>query len=229
MNKTLSRCIVPFGVALIAGLSLIAAVNRFKSYDRSVSVRGLCEREVKADVAYYPISFSRDGNNLVDLNKDMQSTNKSVVEFLKKNGFEDSEITLTVPTINDHRSESYRREGLADYTMNQTITLYTKKVDKVLDLQTHLSELFEMGIAISESWSGPSFEFNGLNDIKVSMIEEANKSALESAKQFAKDSHSRVGKIKDASQGYFSVEDRDVNTSHIKTVRVVTNVTYYLR
>ena len=135
MNKTLSRCIVPFGVALIAGLSLIAAVNRFKSYDRSVSVRGLCEREVKADVAYYPISFSRDGNNLVDLNKDMQTTNKSVVEFLKKNGFEDSEITLTVPTINDHRSESYRREGLADYTMNQTITLYTKKIDQVLAIQ----------------------------------------------------------------------------------------------
>ena len=72
------------------------------------------------------------------------------------------------------------------------------------------------------------FSYNGLNDIKPEMIEEATANAREAAQKFAKDSDSRLGKIKTATQGQFTITDRDSNTPYIKNVRVVTNVVYYL-
>ncbi len=61
------------------------------------------------------------------------------------------------------------------------------------------------------------------------MIEEATKNAREVAQKFAADSGSRLGKIKSANQGVFSIENRDSNTPYIKKIRVVTSVTYYLK
>ena len=60
------------------------------------------------------------------------------------------------------------------------------------------------------------------------MIEEATMQAREVALKFAKDSNSRLGKIKKASQGQFSISARDKNNPHIKKVRVVSTVEYYL-
>ena len=71
-------------------------------------------------------------------------------------------------------------------------------------------------------------KFEGLNELKPSMVEEATKNARETAEKFAKDSDSELGKIKRASQGSFSIENRDSNTPHIKRVRVVSSITYYL-
>jgi hypothetical protein len=60
------------------------------------------------------------------------------------------------------------------------------------------------------------------------MVEEATKNAREVAVKFAQDSHSKLGKIKNASQGLFSIQSRDSSTPYIKKVRVVTTVEYYL-
>ena len=60
------------------------------------------------------------------------------------------------------------------------------------------------------------------------MIAEATKNAREAANKFAEDSESKLGKIKSAYQGQFSIEDRDNYTPYIKTVRVVTTLTYFL-
>jgi len=225
MNKSL----VTLLAVTIAGLFLVLAVNRFKSFDRCVSVRGLCEREVKADLAIYPISFSSQGNNLVEVNNDVKEKNKQIVEFLKQNGFEESEISISVPSISDYRGNLYRQANTPDFSISSTVTVYTKKIDQVLDLQNKLADLVEQGIAISVSDWSVTYDFTGLNDIKPEMIAAANQSAREAADQFAKDSHSRVGKIKDAQQGLFSIESRDGNTPYYKKVRVVTYVTYYLR
>ncbi len=60
------------------------------------------------------------------------------------------------------------------------------------------------------------------------MIEEATRNARAVAEKFAADSQSRLGKLKRASQGQFTIEDRDSNTPYIKRVRVVSTVEYYL-
>ena len=227
--KKLSKAIVPLLCVIVAGLFLIMAVNRFKSYDRLVSVRGLCEKEVKADQAIYPISFTAGGNDLQSVNANVKDCKQRIVEFLKTNGFEDSEISVSAPSISDNRNESYRSAGVPDFTVRSTVTVCTPKVDSVLALQNKLSELVEQGIAINVNEWNVTYNFTGLNDIKPQMIEEANKAARAAGEQFAKDSDSRLGKIKEASQGLFSIENRDQNTPYIKKVRVVTYVNYYLR
>jgi uncharacterized protein len=73
-----------------------------------------------------------------------------------------------------------------------------------------------------------SFHYTRLNDIKPAMIEETTRNAREVAVRLAEDSESRLGKIRTVSQGLFSIEDRDSNTPHIKKVRVVSTIEYYL-
>jgi hypothetical protein len=74
-----------------------------------------------------------------------------------------------------------------------------------------------------------SYEYNRLNEIKPSMIAESLENARNAADEFAKNSRSRIGKMRTASQGYFEVEDLDENTPQIKKIRVVTTVEYYLK
>jgi hypothetical protein len=86
--------------------------------------------------------------------------------------------------------------------------------------------LIDMGIVINNNYA--SYEFTGLNNIKPQMIENATKNARAAAEKFAKDSESKLGKIRNASQGVFSIDYRDENTPHIKKVRVVTTVDFAL-
>ena len=92
------------------------------------------------------------------------------------------------------------------------------------------SQLIKKGITLSsDNWENPTeFKFEGLNELKPEMVEEATKNARQTAEKFAKDSESKLGKIKRASQGSFSIENRDSNTPYIKRVRVVSSITYYL-
>ena len=117
------------------------------------------------------------------------------------------------------------------FIAKNVVTVCTADVDEVLALMGKQAELLKKGIVIGESnqWENPvEFRYEGLNEIKPVMIEEATKNAREAAQKFAKDSGSRLGKIKTANQGTFTIENRDSSTPYIKKVRVVTSVTYYL-
>ena len=228
---------VPNGVwallcVVVFGIFLLLTVNTFKSADNKVSVRGLCEREVMADRAIYPVSYKETGDDLQQLYNSVNTKNEQIVNFLKQNGFSDEEITVNAPQITDNYSNSYSREAPTRYVITSIITVYTTKVSDVIALQSKQASLIGEGIAIGSGneWENPvEFEYVGLNEIKPEMIEEANQNARKAAEQFAKDSHSRLGKITEASQGLFTVESRDSNTPQVKRVRVVTSVTYHLK
>lgn len=218
--------------SLILGICIIIAAKQLSPNRSSVAVRGLCEREVPADLAIYPVVFKETGDNLVQLYNTVDQKNKTIVAFLKKNGFEEKEITVAVPKISDNYAQGYNNGARSRYIITSVITVYTSKVQQVLNMQSQQGELVEQGIAVGagDEWQYPvTFAFEGLNNIKPEMIEEANKNAREAAEQFAKDCDSRVGKIQNATQGLFTIGDRDANTPHIKKVRVVTNVTYSLK
>ena len=159
--------------------------------------------------------------------------NAAVLEFLKSGGIDPSEITVSVPQISDKFANEYGDNDRAfRYIAKNVITVYTADVDAVLALMGKQSELLKKGIVTGggSQWENPvEFKYEGLNDIKPQMIEEATENAREAAKKFAKDSGSRLGKIKTANQGTFTIENRDSNTPYIKNVRVVTSVTYYLK
>ena len=230
-NNSLAGLFVMIGLAFL-GLMLPVAMGKFKSFDRTVDVKGLCEREVKADKVIWPICHKAVSNDLSAVTKMLENNGKTILSFLKKNGVEDAEITVAIPKITDKLAQEYvsGEVGLR-YLGKAVITVCSSDVDKILGVMGKTSELINGGININqEEWNcQPSFRFEGLNAIKPEMIAQATANARAAADQFAKDSGSKVGKIKSAAQGTFSIEDRDEGTPQVKKVRVVTYLTYYLK
>lgn len=224
-----------FVVALaivLAGAMLPVSVTRLKSYDRTVDVKGLCEREVNADKVIWPLTFKVMGNDLGAALSEADADTGKILAFLRNGGISDADITVKAPVISDKYASEYgNNDRVYRYLCTCVITVCTSDVDKVLALQSGLSELMKSGVVLTANdWENQTqYKFEALNDIKPEMIEEATANAREAAWKFAQDSGSRLGKIKTASQGTFSIEDRDTNTPYIKKVRVVTYVTFYLK
>ena len=224
----LCLCVGLLGLGFQIGKSLVA----FKALERTVTVKGLSEREVMADTAIWPITFNEAGNDLNTLFAAIQKKNASIAAFLTEQGFPDNAISIAPPNVIDKQAQGYSgSENMKfRYSANATITVYTENVDLVLQARKHLVELGKEGIAFSGQGYGSKTEFlfTGLNRLKPDMIQEATRNAREVAEKFAKDSESRLGKIKRASQGQFSINNRDSNTPNIKRVRVVSTITYFL-
>ena len=217
---------------IILGYLLSSGAVRFKGMDRTVTVKGLAEREVPANIAIWPIKFDEANNDLNQLYSEIQTKSELIIEFLKKNGFSNDEISIAQPSILDKQAQGYGDTSKIKFrfTASTTITVYTEKVSNVMESMKKVVELGKHGIAISgQDYQNKSeFLFTDLNRIKPEMIEEATKNAREVAIKFARDSNSKLGKIKKAWQGQFSIENRDSSTLHIKKVRVVSTIEYYL-
>ncbi|TWV10500.1 SIMPL domain-containing protein [Bacteroidaceae bacterium HV4-6-C5C] len=217
---------------LLLGIMIKNGINDFKDKDRMVSVKGLAEMEVPADKVIWPLMYKDLGDDPAVLYSNMEKKNKAIVEFLKTNGITNDEISIAPPEILDMQAERFSSTP-SPYRYNATsvITVTSKNVNKVRKLMSEQAELLKKGIAITggDYRYNVVYEFTGLNKIKPQMIEEATKNARTAAEKFAKDSDSRLGKILNASQGQFTIEDRDANTPYIKSIRVVTTVNYYLK
>lgn len=204
-----------------------------KAFDRSVQVKGLSEREVKADLAIWPINITLAGNDLVSLKNQLETQNQAVKSFFLAQGFNETELTRGTTNISDSRAVLYgneNRDREFRYIAISEFTVRTKDIEKLQNALTGSLELISDGILINSknSWQPIEYSFSGLNQIKPSMIEEATRNAREVAEKFAKDSDSKVGKIKNAQQGQFSISDLDQNTAYIKVVRVVSTIEYHL-
>ena len=229
-NHYWETAIVAAGLAVL-GFFVYLGLGSLAERDRVVSVRGLAEREVKADRVIWPIVYKTTGNDLQALYARLNDVGETITQFLVANQVPDSAISLSAPQIVDLRADRYNTNRTADrYNVTLVTTVTTDKVDLVRSLMPRMGELLKSGIAISvgDYDSQVRYEFNGLNRIKPEMIEQATRNAREAAQQFAKDSESKLGKIKSASQGLFTVYSRDQYTPHIKRVRVVTSVNFYL-
>ena len=225
------------GLAIMVGLIVLGfnipkAVSDYRSFDRIVNVKGLCEREVKADKVIWPVTFKVVSDDIQSIYSQIDRNNQTIISFLVSGGLSENEISVAVPVISDKYANEYgNNDRTYRYIASSVITVCTDKIDQVLELMSKQSELLKKGIVTGgNTWENQvQFKYEGLNDIKPEMIEEATKNAREVADKFAKDSGSKLGKIKTASQGTFTIENRDSNTPHIKKVRVVTSVTYYLK
>ena len=229
-NLRIESAILAVGLALL-GVFVYNGINSLAKRDRVVSVRGLAEKEVQADRVIWPLAYKTVGDDLGSVYRDISSANKKIQTFLIKNGIKASDITNGAPQVNDLWTNEYRDNvNRQRYNATSVTTVSSSDVAKVRALMTRTGELLSQGIAIAPNdYNYPiQFDFTSLNKIKPQMIEQATKNAREAAEKFAKDSESKLGKIKSAQQGLFSIEDRDSNTPYIKEVRVVTNVDYYL-
>lgn len=229
-NLKIEAALLTIGL-IVMGLFIRNGLVSFAERDRSVVVRGLAEREFPADRVIWPIVYKTVGNDLPGLHTHINKVNGQITAFLQKNGIAATDITVAAPQIIDLKADRYNHNQHADrYNVTSIITVSTGQVDKARALMSRMGELLKEGIAISggDYDNRVLYEFTSLNKIKPEMIEEATRNAREAAQKFAKDSDSKLGKIKTASQGLFSINDRDSNTPHIKRIRVVTNIDYYL-
>lgn len=216
---------------VILGFCLKNGIENFKAKDRVVSVKGLSEKEVPADRVIWPLTFKEIGDDLPAMNASILEKNKTIVSYLKTNGIADADISVSAPEIIDMQAERYAANpSKYRYNVTSIVTVNSSKVEMVRKLIERQNELIKQGIAITgdDYRFQKQFLYTKLNSIKPSMIEEATKNARASALKFAQDSESKLGKIKTADQGQFSISDRDANTPQIKTVRVVTTINYYL-
>ena len=230
MKLIIPSAIVAIGIVIL-GFALKSGIDRFADRDRVVTVRGLCEKEVNANKVTWPIVTKEMGNDLTAIYNKIQSNNQSIVAFLKENGITDAEISVNPPAVTDKMADAYNTNDIKyRYQVTNVVVVTSDKIDQVRKLISKQTELLRQNIAVvAGDWNYQTkYEFTGLNDIKPEMTAQATANAREAADRFAADSHSELGKIQTASQGQFSIEDRDQYTPNIKTVRVVTYITYYL-
>ena len=230
-TQILSATIVALGL-VITGFALRSGIVKFKQLDRIVSVKGLAEREVKADKVTWPLIYKELGSDPSEMYSVLETKNAKVVNFLKSAGLVDSEISVNPPVITDRQADNYNNEIMTfRYKATSVITVTSTNVDKVRQLMRRKTELMKQGIAIVSEEYGDnviSYEFTKLNSIKPAMVEEATKNARATAEKFASDSDSKLGGIRSATQGQFSIDNRDANTPYIKKVRVVSTIEYTL-
>lgn len=223
--------LIGIGIA-IGGYFIGQTIIKAKKYDRYVTVKGLSEREVMADLAIWPIQITIANNELDQLEQQILDQTASLISFLKENNIADSEITIGSPSIQDTRANFYGGPAGSPYRyiVQRDFTIRTNDIEKLHATVELIPSIFSKGIILGSKnhWQQIEYLYTKLNEIKPGMIEEATINAREAAEKFARDSNSEVGKIKTAHQGFFSIQDRDINTGHIKKVRVVNTIQFYL-
>jgi len=238
-----SRVVLLGAVAIFAvglttsGYALGDGLRRSKMAEhRSVTVRGVSERNVTADLATWSVSFSHEGTELAPVQQSVDQQARAIRAFFQRAGFRPDEITDSNVSLS--REQPRDRDGTPvgpqKLTVSRSIQLRTNDVNKARVAYARQAELLRDGVELSGS--GISYTFTGLNRLKPEMIAEATRNARQSAEQFARDSGVDVGRLKTASQGYFSVGARDGEdcedcsssggSTPFQKVRVVTTIDY---
>ena len=228
-------------LVIAAGLTLGGFFPGFYYYKtrfdmRTVTVKGLAEQNVKADLAVWNIRFQSANNILSTAKKDIENQEKTIRSFLKEAGIPESEVIVQGLSMQDAYADSYRdRNSIpARYTLTQTLTVRSKKVDLISKTYPQIGDLVSKGVSLGGYGNGVSYLFTDLNKIKPAMLKKATQNARNAATEFAQNSQSKVGKIRSANQGVFSILPREEIPDQTereqinKKVRVVSTVEYYL-
>lgn len=236
-GRLLAAGVLAIGVAL-AGWWAGSGFAKGRADDRYVTVKGVAERQVEADLALWPMQFVVADDDLARAQARMQDSARTVRNFLERHGFTPAEIQLQDLSVTDTRANRYGGPPAAfRYVVSQTLMVRTERPQVLFDASQKVGELLEAGVVLSSDgpWAGgPTYLFTRLNDLKPAMIAEATASARAAAEPFAQDAGSPLGPIRRANQGLFVILPRDPapgaqeERQRAKTVRVVTTIEYLL-
>jgi len=225
-----SAGVLAFG--LVAGGYLLGnGLVRAREADRSVTVRGLAEQDVTADLATWTIAYSATADDLATAQSSVDEDSAAIKGFFNELGFPGDELQPTGVNVSQ-----FTENGVTRFTVRQRMTLRSNDIKRAQAAVKRQFDLVRRGVVLEEG-SGMAYTYTKLNSIKPTMVAQATKDARASAEQFAKDSGTSVGGIKSATQGYFEINARDgdsgggwgVSDTPYKKVRVVTTVDFYLR
>ena len=227
---TIAAAILAIGM-IVGGYLLGNGLVRARHADRAVTVKGLAERNVTADLATWDLSYSEQGSDLADVQARITRDTQSVRAYFQRLGFPADALQPAGAGVNQ-----FYDNGNPRVTINQRLQLRTTDIPRARRAVADQFDLVKAGVQLQDG-SRMNYSFTRLNDIKPAMVAAATKDARAAAEQFAKDSGTGVGGIKSATQGYFSIEARDgeggnsygVADTPFKKVRVVTTVEFYLQ
>ena len=230
-SRIIEACIVAAAV-VIFGLLFKAGLDNFTNRDRKVTVKGLSEIEVPADQVTWSITTVETGNDLQQVYANSSAKIGKISKFLTDNGIAFSDISVGTPIVTDNEADRWSADRIPfRFKIKTVLSVNSNEVDKVRGLISRQGELLQQGIAIiNNEYSEPvSYSYVSFQEMKPRMMEEAIANAQATAKQFAQNSGSRLGKIISADQGQFSINSKDENNPQIKKLRVVTTITYQLK
>lgn len=238
----LSLClIVSFG---LGGYLIGKSIENFRTGDRTILVKGFAEREVKADLAVWNISCIAASNDLTEGAKRIEHDQKKIVDFLISKGIGKDEIINREIRVNDKLANEYGGYDNVNfrYVIVKVLQVRSSNVDKVQEVSRLTDELVQAGVVISQNDYSNNLQYNftKLNEIKPKMLTEATQNAQEAAATFAAESKVKLGKLKKANQGLFTIVDRDQslsggdayaggNADIMKRIRVVISVEYSIK
>ena len=229
-NWVIESAIIAVAIVVL-GLSLKGGIDDFVNKDRKVTVKGLAEMEVPANKVTWPIVTKQTGNNMPALYASVNHTASTIKAYLKSNGISDKEISVNAPQVTDAWANAYGSDRPTDrYVVTSVITVTSTNAHKVRSIMARQGELLNQGIAIVDDYNNSvTYEYTSFQKIKPEMMDKAIENAQQTAEQFAKKSGSKLNKIESAGQGQFEITSRDQYTPYIKSLRVVTTVTYSLK
>jgi hypothetical protein len=231
--------LIALGVS-VGGLLAGRGFKEARLGDRFVTVKGVAEREVEADLAVWNIQFTAGGNDLGAVQRTIAGNLELTLAFLERYGIDRTQVSVTGLRVVDVAANPYQQGPTTSrFSVTQNVVVRSEQPRVVEEASQNISELVEAGVVLISGQEygagGPTYVFRGLNDVKPDMIAQATARAREAAVEFAADSDSRLGGIRRANQGVFQILPRDPapgfsESNRIeKTVRVVTTVEYYLR
>lgn len=231
--------IIALGVA-VAGFAVGHGFSAGRATDRFVEVKGLAEQEVEADLALWPLRFTATGNDLAQVQSQVARDTRQVMTFLARNGIDTAGAELQNLEVSDALANRYNpNTGGPRFIIQQVLMVRSNQPRVVMAASQRVSELVSAGVVLNQSgdygMGGPTYVFTGLNALKPDMIATATANARVAAEQFARDSRTELGPIRQANQGVFVILPRDQapgvqeGSQLSKTVRVVSTVQYFLK
>jgi hypothetical protein len=239
MTRPLVPALVLAAGIAIAGLAVGHGFSSGRAGERYVTVKGVAEREVRADLAIWPLRMVAASNDLSQASAELQRSEAAVRAFLAEQGIDSTQVTAQDFSASDAFANQYGGNVTTRYALRQTLVVRSTDPERVLRASGRVAELVRAGVVLSSGQEygpnqGPTFLFTGLNDVKGPMIAEATARAREAAEQFANDADATIDGIRRANQGVFEILPRDQapgisqESQLVKTVRVVSTVDYLL-
>ncbi|HEX8724449.1 MAG TPA: SIMPL domain-containing protein [Gemmatimonadaceae bacterium] len=240
MDRDIGRTLILGAAIIVAGALVGYGLTRVRAADHYVTVKGVAERAVRADLAIWPLHLVAASDDLAAANAELERSVAKVRAFLARHRIDTSQVSVQGFSVADAATNQFGSSPRPQsrYVIRQTLIVRSTNPDAVLEASQHVTELVAAGVVLSSGEEygpgGPTFVFSGLNTLKPAMIGEATARAREGAEQFARDSHASVGGILRASQGVFEILPRDQaagisEASQVdKTVRVVSTIDFAL-
>jgi hypothetical protein len=213
MNDS-SRALIILGVLLALGMSVAAYLLGMQTKQigggrQTITVKGLAEKPVKADIAEWTVGSSIRGDTEAQALARLREKQPRLREFLAAQGFADSVVRAAAEQIKEHFEEEETRSGEVrnvrrGYDASQSLVITTKDLSRIEAAAAAIVQFQVDGNPVY--FGAPLFLVSGLEEVKMSLIGAATQNAKARAEEFAKNGGgTKLGPMRSASQGSFYI------------------------